>query len=116
MTMIDEPVGVVDAQAVEAYMGRLTTDLGGSLGVLLISLGTRSGLWRALDGAGPLTARQVADRVTVDRALVREWLRAQAAAGYLDYDPAADAFELSPRPPRRSRTAPAPRWSRRAWR
>ena len=77
-------------------MGRLTTDLGGSLGVLLISLGTRSGLWRALDGAGPLTARQVADRVTVDRALVREWLRAQAAAGYLDYDPAADTFELSP--------------------
>jgi SAM-dependent methyltransferase len=96
MTMIDEPVGVIDPQAVDAYLGRLTTDLGGSLGVLLISLGTRSGLWRALDGAGPLTARQVADRVTVDRALVREWLRAQAAAGYLDYDQAADTFELSP--------------------
>ena len=116
MTMIDEPVGAVDAQAVEAYMGRLTTDLGGSLGVLLISLGTRSGLWRALDGAGPLTVGQVADRVTVDRALVREWLRAQAAAGYLEYEPATAASELSPRPPRRSRTAPAPRWSRRAWR
>ena len=96
MTMIDEPVDVVDARAVEGYLGRLTTDLGGSLGVLLISIGTRSGLWRALDGAGPLTARQVADRVTVDPALVREWLRAQAAAGYLDYDAATDTFELSP--------------------
>jgi SAM-dependent methyltransferase len=96
MTMIDEPVGVIDPQAVDVYLGRLTTDLGGSLGVLLISLGTRSGLWRALDGAGPLTAPQVADRVAVDRALVREWLRAQAAAGYLEFDPAADTFELSP--------------------
>jgi len=96
MTLIDEPVQVHEAQGVDDYLGRLTTDLGGSLGVLLISIGTRSGLWRALDGAGPLTAQQVAARVTVDRALVREWLRAQAAAGYLDYDPAAATFELSP--------------------
>lgn len=96
MTMIDEPVQLVDAQAVEDYLGKLTADLGGTLGVLLTSLGTRSGLWRALDGAGPLTATEVAACVSVDRALVREWLRAQAAAGYLDYDPATDTFELCP--------------------
>jgi len=96
MTTIEEPVQVVDAQEVETYLGRLTTDLGGALGVLLTSLGTRSGLWRALADAGPGTAEQVAGRVTVDRALVREWLRAQAAAGYLDYDPTTDTFELSP--------------------
>ena len=86
----------VDPQAVEAYLGRLTADLGGALGLLLTSIGTRNGVWRALAGAGPLTVEQVAARVTVDRALVREWLRAQAAAGYLDYDAAADTFELTP--------------------
>jgi 2-polyprenyl-3-methyl-5-hydroxy-6-metoxy-1,4-benzoquinol methylase len=85
----------VTAEAVGAHMARLTADLGGSLGVLLTSLGTRSGLWRALDGAGPLTVQQVASKVTVDRALVRDWLRAQAAAGYLDYQAADDTFELS---------------------
>lgn len=97
MTTIEVPVEATpDPAAVEEYLGRLTADLGGTLGVLLTSLGTRHGLWRALAGAGPCTAEQVAGRVTVDRALVREWLRAQAAAGYLDYDPAADTFELSP--------------------
>jgi SAM-dependent methyltransferase len=97
MTTIEVPVQAPpDPAAVEQYLGRLTADLGGTLGVLLTSLGTRHGLWRALAGAGPCTTEQVAGRVTVDRALVREWLRAQAAAGYLDYDPAADTFELTP--------------------
>lgn len=88
-------VATDDAEAaVEEAMGRLVTDLGSSLGVLLVSLGTRSGLWTALAGAGPLRAGQVAERVAVDPALVREWLLAEAAAGYLLYDPAGETFEL----------------------
>lgn len=97
MTTIEVPVETTpDPAAVEEYLGRLTADMGGTLGLLLTSLGTRHGLWRALAGAGPCTPEQVAGRVTVDRALVREWLRGQAAAGYLDYHPSADTFELSP--------------------
>jgi SAM-dependent methyltransferase len=82
-------------QAVEEQMGKLVSELGAALGVLLTSLGTRSGLWAALAGAGPLTAAEVAALVSVDPALVREWLRAQAAGGYLDYDPAGGTFLLS---------------------
>ena len=106
----------VTPEAVQAHIARLTADLGGSLGVLLMSLGNRSGLWRALDGAGPLSARQLADRVTVDPALVREWLRAEAAAGYVDYDPRPTRSNC--RPPRRQPfpTVPALPWSRHAWR
>jgi hypothetical protein len=57
-------------------MGRLMSDLGSSLGVVTISLGTRSGLWAALAGVGPLTVGQAAAWTTVDPALVRECLRA----------------------------------------
>ena len=80
--------------AVEAQMGKIMTELGGALGVLLTSLGTRSGLWAALAGAGPLTTDEVAAKVLVDPALVREWLRAQAAGGYLDYEPGRGTFQL----------------------
>jgi SAM-dependent methyltransferase len=80
--------------AVEAQMGKIVTELGAALGVLLTSLGVRSGLWAALAGAGPLTATEVAAKVSVDPALVREWLRAQAAGGYLDYEPATESFTL----------------------
>ena len=80
--------------AVEAQLGKIVTELGAALGVLLTSLGTRSGLWAALAGAGPLTTADVAAKVSVEPSLVREWLRAQAAGGYLDYDPAGETFTL----------------------
>ena len=93
-----EPGAVPDAQdmsaAVEEQMGKIVTELGAALGVLLTSLGTRSGLWAALAGAGPLTTAEVAAKVSVEPSLVREWLRAQAAGGYLDYDPATGTFTL----------------------
>ena len=99
------------AAAVEAQMGKIMTELGGALGVLLTSLGTRSGLWAALAGAGPLTTDEVAAKVIVDPALVREWLRAQAAGGYLDYDPDRRRSRCPTLSPRRSTTVRAGRWS-----
>jgi SAM-dependent methyltransferase len=93
-----ERAAAPDAQdmtaAVEEQMGKIVTELGASLGVLLTSLGTRSGLWAALAGAGPLTTAEVAAKVSVEPSLVREWLRAQAAGGYLEYDPATRTFTL----------------------
>jgi SAM-dependent methyltransferase len=80
--------------ALEQAMGRLVSDMGSSLGLLLVSLGTRSGLWAALAEAGPLRVEQLAERVTVDPALLREWVLANAAAGYLHYDASAETFEL----------------------
>ena len=59
--------------AVEAQMAKIVTELGAALGVLLTSLGTRSGSWAALAGAGPLTAADVAAMVSVEPSLVREW-------------------------------------------
>ena len=81
--------------AVEAQMGKIVTELGAALGVLLTSLGIRSGLWAALAGAGPLTTAEVAAGVSVEPSLVRDWLRAQAAGGYLDYDAANETFTLT---------------------
>lgn len=84
----------VEESAVEEVIGRITADMGGALGMLLTALGTRSGLWEALAGAGPLTVDEVTAKVSVARPLVREWLASQAAAGYLTYDPATRTFTL----------------------
>jgi SAM-dependent methyltransferase len=97
VTTLEQQAPPADAElnaAVEAQMGKILTELGSALGVLLTALGSRSGLWAALAGAGPLTVDQVAARVRVDPALVREWLRAQAAGGYLDYDAGSRRYTL----------------------
>ena len=76
-------------------MDRLVADLGGTIGLLTVEAGARAGLWQRLVGAGPTTAAELAERSQASGPLVREWLRAQAAAGYLDYDADADTFTLS---------------------
>src|SRR5436309_7817018 len=83
-----------DQRTPDMVIGQLITELGGSLGVLLTALGTRTGLWTALAGAGPLPAAELASRSALNEALVREWCRAQAAGGYLTYRADGDTFEL----------------------
>lgn len=78
----------------DAVIGQLVGELGGALGVLLSALGTRSGLWSALSGAGRVTPAQLAARTGVAEPLAREWCRAQAAAGYLTYQPDGETFTL----------------------
>ncbi len=51
---------------------------------LMIHLGDRLGLYRALHDAGPLTSDDVADRAELDERFVREWLLGQAAARLID--------------------------------
>jgi SAM-dependent methyltransferase len=80
---------------VDAVMGQILAELGGSLGVLLSGLGVRTGLWAAM-ADGPVTATELSQRSGVAEPLAREWLRAQAAAGYLRYGPAAERFTLPP--------------------
>ena len=66
----------------------------GEVVALMIHLGDELGLYRALAGAGPLTAEQLATRTNLDNRWVLEWLRSQGAAGLLDTDD-GDVFELS---------------------
>ena len=47
---------------------------------LMIHLGDRLGLYRAMNGAGIVTSDELADRAGLDERFVREWLLGQAAA------------------------------------
>ncbi len=51
---------------------------------LMIHLGDRLGLYRALAGAGPVTAADLAARTGLQERWLLEWLRCQATAGLLD--------------------------------
>jgi SAM-dependent methyltransferase len=66
----------------------------GELVSLMIHLGDRLGLYRALDGAGPVTAAELARRTGLHERWVLEWLRGQAAARLLTYHD-DDRFELT---------------------
>jgi SAM-dependent methyltransferase len=57
-------------------------------------IGDELGLYRAMAGAGPLSADAVAGRAGCNPRLVREWLDSQAAGGLVVYDAGADTYRL----------------------
>jgi 2-polyprenyl-3-methyl-5-hydroxy-6-metoxy-1,4-benzoquinol methylase len=61
---------------------------------LMIHLGDRLGLYRELDGAGPVSAAEFAARTGLQERWLLEWLRGQAAARLLEYHE-GDRFELT---------------------
>lgn len=85
---------VIDTARAEAFVGKALGDLAGTMTVLLAAIGDRVGLFRALDGAGPLTVEDVAGRAGVSPRHAAEWLAGMTAAGYLVYDSEARTFTL----------------------
>ena len=87
--------GTIDEARLGEFMGQMVGYMTGGALCFAMRLGDELGLYRALAGAGPLTADALADATGCNRRLVREWLDGQAAGGLIGYDPEADAYELS---------------------
>ncbi|KFG90252.1 Methyltransferase type 12 [Sphingobium herbicidovorans NBRC 16415] len=86
----------IDEVKLHLFVGKMLGDLGGAMSVPTVRLGVRLGLFDALANA-PATAADLAQRAGgLHERYVREWALAQAANGYIDFDPAADRFSLSP--------------------
>jgi hypothetical protein len=49
-----------------------------------------------MDGEGPITLDQLADKTGLEPKCLREWLGSVSAAGNAVFDPAAQTFELPP--------------------
>ncbi len=86
----------VDEEKLGALAGKVVGDLGAAIGGALVVLGDRLGLFKALADGGPANPTELAERTGCAERYVREWLAAQAASGYVEYDPASGEFSLSP--------------------
>jgi ubiquinone/menaquinone biosynthesis C-methylase UbiE len=84
----------IDQDKLNEFLGRFVTDLGATAAAGNVVIGHRLGLYKALAGA-PATAGELAERTRTDPRYVAEWLRGQAAGGYVEYDPAADSYAMT---------------------
>lgn len=87
---------MIDQSKLQAFAMRAVGDIAASYTGVMVSLGSKLGLYKAMAGAGPLSAQEVADRAGCAERYVREWLNAQAAGGYLVYHALSGTYELSP--------------------
>jgi SAM-dependent methyltransferase len=93
MATIEQSVEV-DEQKLEQFVFRAVDEVGATLNAALVVMGDKLGLYRALAGSGAVTPEELAKRTSVSERYVREWLNAQAAGGYVEYDPQGGAYTL----------------------
>lgn len=84
----------MDHDKVTEFIGQVTTDLAATGAAGTVVVGQRLGLYREL-AKGPATPEQFAARTGYAPRYLTEWLRTQAAGGYVSYDPGTGQFSLT---------------------
>ncbi|MFF3572633.1 class I SAM-dependent methyltransferase [Nocardia jiangxiensis] len=84
----------VDMDKLHEFMGRFVADLGATFAAGNVVIGHNLGLYRAL-AEGPALPAELAERTGTDPRYVTEWLRGQAAGGYVEYDAASDTYSMT---------------------
>jgi SAM-dependent methyltransferase len=86
---------VVDEAKLNEFIGRTVGEWGAIESALLTFIGDKLGLFKAMAGAGELTPEELAKKTGTHPRIIREWLAAQAAGGFVTYNPSAGSYTLS---------------------
>ena len=90
-----EPAAI-DMDKLMAFVFRAVDEVGAALNAALVVMGDQLGYYRALAERGPLTAADLARTTSTGEKYAREWLNAQAAGQYVDYEPSTASYSICP--------------------
>lgn len=77
-------------------LGKAVNDFGATFHAGLVILGDQLGLYKALARDGKQSSAELAANTRTTERYVREWLRSQAAGGYVTYHPDTDQYSMTP--------------------
>jgi SAM-dependent methyltransferase len=87
----------IDQKKLQRFMEGLMRDLGGAYSAVLVYIGDKLGLYKAMSDAGkPITSHELAALTKTTERNVREWLANQAAGGYVIYESETQKYWLPP--------------------
>jgi len=86
----------IDSEKMNALLHQAVADMGAAVHAALIVVGDRLGLYSAMADGEPFTAAELARRTGTFERYVREWLNANAAAKYIEYNAANDTYSMTP--------------------
>jgi SAM-dependent methyltransferase len=87
----------IDQNKIQQFMNKAVGDIAGSSTAMLVIIGERLGLYRAMAQANsPISVKELADKTGTVERLVGEWLANQVASGYIVYDPSSRKYRLPP--------------------
>jgi hypothetical protein len=95
MKEVHTTIMVLDEKKLNEFIEKAMSEWGGAYGALLTFVGDRLGLFRAMaEAGGALTPEELAKKTGTHPRMIREWLAAQAAGGFVAYNPTAGTYTL----------------------
>ncbi len=89
------PSQTIDNQKLQQFMEKILSDFGGAASAVLVYIGDKLGLYKAMSDFGkPITSPELANSTGTSERYIREWLANQAAGGYLVYDSSSQRYSL----------------------
>jgi hypothetical protein len=86
----------LDEGKLNDFMGKVVNDLGATWSSVLVIIGDKLGLYRAMADSKAISPEELARRTGTTERYIREWLANQAASGYINYDPSTTKYTLPP--------------------
>lgn len=84
----------MDEAKLQAFVGQVVADMAASMSGVMTNIGHKLGFYKAMAGAGPMTAMELALKTGIKQRYVLEWLNNQAAGGYITYNSENRSYEL----------------------
>src|ERR1700716_4298716 len=91
-----EAIMDVNPDKLNSFMGKMVGDFGTAMNASLMLIGDKLSLYKALAAKGPMNSSELARATGTSERYVREWLSAQAASGYVEYDARSGKFSIQP--------------------
>jgi hypothetical protein len=84
----------MDKDKIKAFSDKVFADMAGAMISGMGYVGTKTGLFRAMAGKGPMRLDDVVRETGLQPRYVEEWLKGMTCARYVDYDPSAQSDRL----------------------
>lgn len=86
----------INEDKLNALLGKFVGDLGATMHAGSIVIGEKLGLYKAMATPNErITSAELAERTGTNERYVREWLNANAAGGYIEYDAERDGYYMT---------------------
>jgi hypothetical protein len=84
-----------DQARLDEFVGKMLNDMGAVATGAMVLIGDKLGLYKALAEGDALAPAELAARTGTAERYIREWLAAQAAAGYVQYRPETGTYAMT---------------------
>ena len=86
----------INEDKLNELLGQVVVEMGAAANGPLVTIGDKLGLYKALSDSKALSASELATKTQTAVRYIQEWLAAQAASGYIEYDDVQQKFFMTP--------------------